>query len=512
MPAERLSMRRIREVLRLKALGASGRQIARSLKLGVGTVSDYLARAKVAGVTWPLPEDLGDEALEKQLFRTNEDQRRGRPAPDFAWVHGELRKKHVTLMLLWQEYKAREPEGYQLSQFCDLYRRWSRKLEITMRQEHKGGEKLFVDFSGDGIPWLDRSTGEVHEAALFVAALGASSLTYAEAFESQQLSAWISGQVHALEHIGGVPEVIVPDQPRPVASGPCRYDPVLNPSYAEFARHYSTSILPARPRKPRDKAKVEVAVQVAQRWIIAALRNRTFFSIDEINREIRPLLEKLNNRPMRNLGRSRRQLFEELDKPHLQALPEQAYELSEWKFGVRANIDYHVQLDHNFYSVPYQLRQERVDLRASRDVVEVYHRHKRVASHIRRHGARQYSTVPEHMPSFHRAHAEWSPSRLLRWAREVGPATEALARKIIEERSHPEQAYRACLGLMRLGKSHGAERLEKASRRALVFHSHSYGVVASILKKRLESQPLPSITQGSLPHHENIRGPSYFDV
>jgi transposase len=505
-------MRKIREVLRQKALGTTGRQIARSLKLGVGTVSDYLGRAKAAGLTWPLPEALDDEALEQKLFPPGEASRQGRPTPDFGWIHTELRKKHVTLMLLWEEYKTKEPEGYQHSQFCDLYRRWARKLEISMRQEHKGGEKLFVDFSGDGIPWIDQGTGEIREAALFVGALGASSLTYAEAFENQKLAAWILGQVHTLDYIQGVPRVIVPDQPRTSTSQPCRYDPTLNPSYAEFAKHYSTCIIPARPRKPRDKAKVEVAVQVAQRWIIAALRNRTFFSIDEINRAIRDLLEKLNNRPLRKLGRSRRQLFEELDKPHLLALPERAYELAEWKIGARVNIDYHAELDHNYYSVPHELRQELVDIRATRDTVEVYHHQKRVASHIRLHGRSQYSSVPEHMPSSHRAHAEWSPSRILRWAGEVGPSTQALAGKIIEERPHPEQGYRACLGLMRLGKVHTPERLEKAAERALACRSHSYHSVASILKKKLESQPLPRLTQASLPSHENIRGSSYFDV
>jgi transposase len=505
-------MRKIREALRLQSLGVSGRQIARSLKLGIGTVSGYLGRAKAAGLSWPLPDALDDDALEKLLFRSAQEHRRGRPSPDFGLIHTELRKKHVTLVLLWQEYKAREPEGYQLSQFCNLYHRWARKVELTMRQEHKGGEKLFVDFSGDGIPWVDPRTGECHEAALFVAALGASSWTYAEAFENQQLPAWIAGQVHALESIQGVPRVIVPDQPRTSTSQPCRYEPTLNPVYAEFARHYSTCIIPARPRKPRDKAKVEVAVQVAQRWIIAALRNSTFFSIDEINRAVRVLVEKLNTRPLKKIGRSRNELFEELDKPHLEPLPEKPFELAEWKIGVRVNLDYHVEFQHDLYSVPYQLVHEQVDLRATASTIEIFHRHKRIASHLRRHGKRQYSTLTEHMPHSHRAHAEWTPSRMLRWAGEVGPATKALAEKIIEERPHPEQGYRACLGILRLGKRYTPERLEKAAERALACRSHSYRSIASILEKNLDSQPLPRLTQGTLPFHENIRGSSYFDV
>lgn len=512
MSAERLSMRKVREVLRLKAAGLSPRQIARSLLIGRTTVGDYLRRAKLAGLTWPLPEALDDESLERALFVQREDHRPSRPLPDWIEVHRELRRKHVTLELLWEEYKAQHADGYQYSQYCELYRRWAKTLEISMRQEHRGGEKLFVDFSGDGIPWIDPRTGEIREAALFVAVLGASNYTYAEAFENEQLPAWIAGHVHALEYIEGIPRVIVPDQPRTSTSQPCRYDPALNPAYAELGEHYSTCIIPARPRKPRDKAKVEVAVQIAQRWIIAALRNSTFLSIDEVNRAVRVLLEKLNNRPLKKLGRSRRELFEELDRPHLAPLPSEPYELAEWKIGVRVNIDYHVEFDHNYYSVPYQIRRDLVEVRATRDTVEIFHLHKRVASHLRHHGRSQHSTLTEHMPSSHRAHAEWSPSRILRWAGEVGPATRMLAERIIEERPHPEQGYRACLGILRLGKRFTLERLEKAAERALACRSHSYKSVASILKKNLDSQPLPQLTRASLPFHENIRGSSYFDV
>jgi len=511
MPAERLSMRKIREVLRLDSLGVSRRQIGRCVGVNHGTVSDYLGRAKVAGLSWPLPEDLDDGELEKRLFVPREENRKGRPPPDLPRVHLELRKPHVTLALLWQEYKEVKPEGYQFSQFCNLYRRWAQKLDVTMRQEHKGGEKLFVDFSGDGIPWIDPRTGEVREAAVFVAALGASSYTYVEAFENQQIQAWITGHVHALEYIQGVPRIVVPDQPRTSTSQPCRYDPTINPAYEDFSKHYSTCIVPARPRKPRDKAKVEVAVQVAQRWIIAALRNQAFFSIEEINRAIRGLLEKLNTRLIRKLGRSRRALFEELDKPNLLPLPACPYELAEWKINVRVNIDYHIEFEHNYYSVPYQLIHERVDVRATKDTVEIFHQAKRVTSHVLRHGRAQHSTVTEHMPRSHQAHAEWTPSRILRWAGEVGPATKALVEKILEERPHPEQGYRACLGILRLEKKHTRERLEKAAARALACHSHSYRSVDSILKNKLEGQPLPQFSQARLPEHENIRGGSYFE-
>lgn len=511
MPAERLSMRKIREILRLHSLKLSKRQIARGLKIGRTVVADYLQRAEVAGLYWPLPDDVDDGVLEKRLFVPREEIRRGRPGPDLAWVHTELRKKHVTLALLWHEYKAAEPEGYQFSQFCNLYRRWARKLQLTMRQTHKGGEKLFVDFSGDGIPWTDPRTGEVHKAELFVAALGASSYTYAEAFQNQQIPAWITGLVHALAYLQGVPRLVIPDQPRTTTSRPCRYDPTVNPVFEEFSKHYSTCIMPARPRKPRDKAKVEVAVLLGQRWIIAALRNRTFFSIDEINAAIRELLEKINGRPMRKLRRSRRDLFEELDKPHLLALPAKPFELAEWKTNVRVNIDYHIEFDHNYYSVPYQLVHELVEVRATRDTVEIFHQARRVTSHIRCHGKAQHSTLTEHMPRSHREHAEWTPSRILRWAGEVGPATRTLAERILEERPHPEQGYRACLGILRLEKRHTRERLEKAAARAVACHSHSYRSVASILDKKLEAQPLPQFTQACLPLHENLRGGNYFD-
>jgi transposase len=511
MPAERLSMRKIREILRLHSLKVSVRQIARSLELGPATVSGYLGRAKVAGLSWPLPGELDDAELEKRLFVPREENRKGRPPPDLARVHVELRKKHMTLALLWQEYKAAEPEGYQFSQFCNLYRRWAQKVEVTMRQEHKGGEKLFVDFSGDGIPWMDLRTNEVRQAELFVAVLGASNYTYVEAFENQKIQAWITGHVHALEYFQGVPRIVVPDQPRTSTSQACRYDPTINPAYEEFSKHYSTCIIPARPRKPRDKAKVEVGVQVVQRWIIAALRDRAFFSVDEVNRAVRGLLEKLNTRPIRKLGRSRRELFEELDKPHLAPLPAGPYELAEWKINVRVNIDYHIEFEHNYYSVSYQLVHELVDVRATKDTVEIFHQAKRVTSHVRRHGRAQHSTLTEHMPRSHQAHAEWTPSRILRWAGEVGPATKALVEKILQERPHPEQGYRACLGILRLEKKYTRERLEKAAARAVACHSHSYRSVDSILKNKLESQPLPRFSQSRLPLHENIRGGSYFE-
>jgi transposase len=474
------------------------------------TVGSYLRRAGGANLSWPQAEELDDAALERALFVPKGDERPSRPGPDYAWVHSELRRKHVTLALLWQEYKAEQPDGYQYTQFCTGYRRWSGTLAVWMRQEHRGGEKLFVDFSGDGIPWIDRPTGERREAALFVAVLGASNRTYVEATENQQLPAWIQCHVHALEYMQGVPRVIVPDQPRTSITKACCYDPELNPAYRDLARHYSTCVIPARPRKPRDKAKVEVGVLLAQRWIIAALRNQTFFSIGEINHAIRAPLERLNTRPMRKLGRSRNDLYLELDKPNLQPLPSTAFEFADWKVGIRVNLDYHVEFGQNYYSVPYQLVHQEVELRATAATVEIFHRQKRIASHLRLHGKHQYSTLTEHMPRSHQAHAEWTPTRMLRWAAEVGPTTKALLERILQERPHPEQGYRACLGILRLGKAYTNERLERASRRALACRTHSYRSVESILKNKLEDQPLPEVSKAVLPVHENIRGGSYY--
>ena len=510
MPAERLSMRKIREILRLHSLGLSGRTIARSLAVSSSTVVDYLARAKVAGLGWPLPTDLDDEGLERQLFVQRQDHRRSRPEPDWSVIHAELRGKHVTLALLWDEYKRQHPEGYQYSQFCDRYRKWARTLEVSMRQEHCGGEKLFVDYSGDGLRWIDRETGEEHEAHLFVAALGASSYTYAEATATERLEDWLQCHVHAFEFLGGVTAVTVPDQARTAVEKTCRYDPTLNPAYQELALHYGTSVIPARPRKPRDKAKVEVTVLIVQRWILAALRHRTFYSLVEINRAVRELLERLNDRPMRKLNRSRRELFLELDLPHLRPLPQKAYQFAQWKCAVRVNVDYHVEFEKHYYSVPSQLVHQEVDVRATLSTVEIFHRHKRSASHPRSPIPHRHTTDRAHMPRSHQVHNEWPPSRIVNWAKETGPSTAALVERVMAERPHPEQGYRACLGIIRLAKRFTPERLEKACARALATKSHSYKAIESMLARRLEAEPLPVVSNLVLPPHENLRGSSYY--
>jgi transposase len=506
-------MRKIAEVLRLSALGLSRRQVARSVGVAPGTVTNYLSRAQAAGIAWPLREGLDEGALEAALFCTPSlpAHEPSRPLPDWELVHAELARKHVTLRLLWEEYKAEHPEGYQYSQFCERYRRWARKLSVWMRQEHRGGEKLFVDFSGDGIPWLDPESGERREAELFVAALGASQLIYAEATATQQLQDWIGAQVRAFGFYGGVSELLVPDQTRTAVRSPCRYDPELNPSYGEFARHYSTCVMPARPRRPRDKAKAESAVLIAQRWIIARLRNRTFYSLEEVNHAVAECVEKINDRPLRHLGVSRRELFEKLDKPALKPLPSSAFEYAQWQIGVRVDLGYHLEWELHRYSVPYRYALEKVDVRATAATIEVFYNHERIASHVRSYERGGVTTLREHMPSAHRRHAERSPADLLEEAARVGGATRELLEAILKERPHPEQGYRASVGILRLGRRHGQERLEAACRRALLCGAHRYQFVESILRHRLESEPLPKSPGESLPVHENLRGSQYYN-
>lgn len=517
MPAKRLSMRKTREILRLHHdRGLSNRAIGRSIAASPATVSDCLLRAKVVGLGWPLAPELDDTALENLLYPVSAAGRGPRTEPDFEGINKELRRKGVTLQLLWQEYKLDHPDdGYQYSRFCELYKRWRGGLDVVMRQQHRAGEKMFSDFSGDGIPLIDPKTGEVGQAELFVAVLGASCYTYAEAFETQQLPDWVAGHMHAYEYFGGVPEITVPDQPRTAVSKPSRYEPEINATFLEMAQHYRTVIIPARPRKPRDKAKVENAVLIAQRWIIAPLRNQQFFSLAQINEAVAERLELLNSREFQKLDTSRKELFEALDMPALQGLPVRRYEYADW-VNPRVNIDYHVEIDRHYYSVPYQLVHKKVEARCTTTTIEIFHKRKRVGSHRRSYHAHGATTSREHMPKAHQRYAEWTPSRILTWAGQTGPATRSLVEKILQSRKHPEQGFRSCLGLLRLGKTYGSDRLEAACIRALAVGSRSYQSVKSILKTGLDRQPLPerpdqqTNQQLNLAEHENIRGSDYY--
>ena len=512
MPAKRLSMRKIKEVLRLKwAKELSNRQIARICGIGRPTVAEYLRRAEAAGLTWPLPAGLDEAALERRLFPPPPAlPARARGVPDWAVVHRELKRKGVTLFLLWQEYREAHPEGYQYSWFCEHYRAWQGKLDVVMRQDHRAGEKLFVDYASQTVPVVDRATGEIREAQIFVAVLGASNYTFAEATWSQGLPDWIASHQRCFAYLGGVPELVVPDNLKSGINRAHRYEPDVNPTYQDMAEHYGVAVLPARVRRPRDKAKVETGVQVVERWVLAALRHRTFFSLAELNAAIQALLEKLNNRPFRRLPGSRRKHFECLDQPALRPLPAEPYVYAEWK-KARVHIDYHVAIDGHYYSVPHALIKKQLDVRITAQTVECFHRGQRVASHRRSYLKGRHTTVPDHMPEAHRQAGDWSPERLARWAAKTGPATEKLILTVLGARKHPQQAYRACLGILRLGKAYGETRLEAACRRALILGSHSYKSIASILKHRLDDRPLTEQQELILPKdHDNIRGPSYY--
>jgi transposase len=512
MAATRLLMRRLRELLRLKYdTGLSHRAIAQACGMGLGTVTTYLQRAAAAGLAWPLPEDLDDAALEARLFaRPAISPAHDRVMPEWTQLHQELKKPGVTLALLWTEYRAQHRAGYAYSQFCERYRRWARALKPSMRQVHRAGEKLFVDFSGKRPHLVDPTTGEEIPVELFVGVLGASGLIYAEATRSQDLPAWIGAHVRMLEYCQGSPAIWVPDNLKSGVTTASRYEPEINRTYADLARHYGAVVIPARVATPTDKPKVEVSVQIAQRWVLAALRHRTFFTLADLNAAIAERVDAINDRPMKITGVSRRVLYEQLDRPALKALPRTRYELAEWK-PCRVNIDYHVDVDHNFYSVPYPLVHERVEARFTASIVEVLFKGKRIASHARLTGRGRFATQLAHMPRAHRAHAEWTPSRLIAWAEQTGPATGRLVAGILERRPHPEQGYRACLGLMRLGRVHGAERLEAACGRAERLRSYRFRTVEHILRHHQDRLPLDDAepTRPALTH-ENLRGAEYY--
>ncbi len=505
-------MRKIRDVLRYRdSAGLSLDATARALNISKGVVAKYIRLAAAAGLTWPLPDDLDDSALEQRLYRQVAAREPTYAEPDYAGVHQELKKKGVTLTLLWEEYlQAVGGRGYQYTAFCTRYKDWTGQLKRSMRQIHRAGEKLFADYAGPTVPIIDATTGEIRPASLFVAVLGASSYTFVCATAGQTQNDWLIGMGRALTFIGGIPALIVPDNPRALVAVADRYEPALNRATVEFANHYGTVILPARPRKPQDQAKVEAGVQVVERWILARLRHRRFFSVAELDVAVAELLPALNNRPFKKLPGCRRDAFELLDAPYLRPLPDSPFVLADWK-KARVNIDYHVEYDDNYYSVPHALVRQEVDLRITDCTIEVLAKSKRVASHGRSYRQGHYTTVSEHMPAAHRAHADWSPGKLLSWAASVGPSTAELVKRLLIEKAHPEQGYRACLGLMRLTRNYGHPRMEAACERALAVGAHRYRSVASILEKGLDRQPqAPQQAEQALPDHANLRGSGYY--
>lgn len=515
MPAERLAMRHVREILRLKFAGVPNREIARRSGVAASTVRATLGRFSAAGLSWPLPDDMTDSRLEAELYK-NAGARQGlrrHVEPDWAMVQRELKRKHVTLSILWDEYIACYPDGYRYSRFCELYRSWEGKLSVTMRQTHLGGDKLFVDYAGDTVPVvIDRLTGEVRPAQIFVAVMGASSFAYAEASWTQTVADWTDAHTRAFAAIGGAPRFLVPDNTKAAVIKACLYDPQINRTYAEMAAHYDTAVLPARPRKPRDKAKVEACVLFVERWLLGRLRNRRFYGLGELNQAIGEMLAELNeHRPIRRLGVTRRQLLEDIDRPALRPLPAEPYVFAEWR-ARRVGLDYHVDIDRHYYSVPYRFAREVVEVRLTGRTVEIFRKGERIASHPRMTGNGKHTTQSDHMPSSHRRHAGWTIERIRLEAGGIGPSTALLCDLILDHRRHPEQGFRACLGIVRLAKGFGIDRVEAAASRALEIGARTYGSLKSILDNGLDRLAAPTrAADGVTITHPNIRGARYYN-
>jgi transposase len=505
-------MRKTREILRLKwELRLSNRDAARSVGVSPGTVDNVLTRAGKAGLgSWAAVELLSEDELEGRLYQRPQVPLPAEPRtePDCAWIHRERQRPGVTLELLHQEYLEQHPNGLRYSAFCERYRAFLRRRSLSMRQHHVAGDKVFVDYSGKKPHLFDPTTGEFTEVELFVAVLGASNYTYAEATYTQQVRDFISSHVRAFAFFGGVPRATVPDNLKSGVTKPCRYEPTLQRSYEDFAIHYGTAILPARPAKPRDKAKVEGGVRIAQRWILGRLRNRVFHSLASLNEAIHECIADLNARVMRDYKASRRELLEKTERPALLPLPVDRFEVTEWKQAT-VNIDYHVAFADRLYSVPFRHAHEKVWIRATDTTVEVLLRGKRIAAHPRS-GRDRFATTPEHLPSSHRAQAEWTPSRILAWAEKLGPGTRELCAAILRERPHPEMGFRSCLGILRLAKRYGDERVERACTRCVAVHARSYRSVESMLRHGLDSAPTSEPTPSPVTDHENLRGPNYY--
>lgn len=517
MPTPRMSMRKLKEVLRLKwACGLTHRQISRAIGISVGAVSKFAAQASQAGLDWAAAEAMSDDELDARLrpAATNAAATTTRRIePDYTALHRELRRKGVTLQLLWEEYAEANPgqRTYRYTQFCQKYKDWAKSIKRSMRQQHRAGEKLFADFAGPTVPVLASDGGVEFEAHVFVAVLGASNYTFACATRTETMADWIGSLCDALEFIGGVPELLVPDNPKALIARPDRYEPGLGTTTQDFVNHYGTAMLPARPRKPQDKAKVEVGVQIVERWVLARLRHYRFYSLAELNKAIAELIADLNQRPFKRLEGNRREWFERLDQPVLRPLPVRRYEIATFQ-KCRVNIDYHVDVGGHYYSVPHSLARQEVWARITRHGVEILHGGKRVAAHARSRLKGKHTTIAEHMPAAHRAHMEWTPGRLLNWGATVGPGAEAVVRHLLTNKPHPEMGYRACLGLLSLARKYGKHRLEAACQRALKIGSPTRRSVLSILEAGLDLQPsLPTTpAEWRSPEHENVRGPDYY--
>lgn len=499
------------EVLRLHySCGMSQKQIAKSLGCSHSTVGEYLKRATVAGLSWPLPADSDDASLNKLLFPPVRNKKVGaRPQPDCVRIHDELKGKGVTLLQLWTEYRDEYPFGYGLSQFCDIFRKFNHNLAISMRQVHTAGDKAFSDFAGTTFSIVDETTGEVNLAHLFVCTLGASSYTFAKLFDDETSASWCNGHAEAFTFFKGCPVIVVPDNPKPVVTKASPYEPDINPSFAQMAAHFDVGVIPARVRHPKDKAAVEAAVGLATRWILAVLRKQTFFTLAEANIAVASLLERLNQKKFQKRPGSRKSLYEELDKPALRPLPTNTYEFCEFK-KASINVDYHFAFEQHCYSVPFKYRFAKVELRITSTTIEVFAEGKRIASHSRKYTPGKFTTINEHRPKSHREYGNWSPEAMILRGSVIGPATGDLFAAILKSRTIPEQGYRSCQGILRLATLYSNDRLEAACARALAIRGLSYKTVKSILKFGLDSRPLPEQPVQLSLIHPNVRGSAAF--
>ena len=511
MAQERLTVRKIREILRLKEEAKlSNRAIARACKISNSTVGEYLRRIEAAGLHWPLAEGVNEEELYQKLFPEEKAAAEpARPLPEWEKIHKELSKKGVTLRLLWIEYHEKHPDGYGYTQFCEYYRRWSKSQPVTAHISHKDGEEMEVDYAGMTVAIGNAETGEVWRAPVFVACLPASSYLYAEVQPSQEMCHWINGHVRAFAFFGGVARILRPDNLKTGVKSPDYYEPDLNPTYQTMAEHYQVAVLPARVRKPKDKAHVENGVQNVERWLLAPLRNRTFFSVAEANHALKELLEALNNRIMAHLGKSRRQLFEELDQPNLRPLPEKPYEFALWKTA-RVNIDYHIVFEKHYYSVPHTLVHQEVQVKATERMVEIFHKGQQVAVHPRNSAEGRFSTRTEHMPASHAFIAGLDADWLLKQAETTGPHTGQYVSALLRSRKFQEQAYRSCLGVLSLARKYPVDLLETACQRLLVARLISYRHLKCDLEALSKPKTTPSAQSAPLPAHENVRGEAYY--
>jgi len=513
MSKRKIGMRQIREILRMQDCGCSNRAIARSVKVNKTTVKKCLDRALGMGLNWPLPKEMSDAVLEELLYPQAQSVQTQikQKGMDYEYIHKELKRKKVTLALLWEEYRAENPHGYGYSRFCEKYQIWAKEQKVWMPQIHKAGEQAYIDYAGMTMPITDRGTGEIHAAQIFVAVLGASTYVFVEATMSQQLPDWIMSHCRAFQYFGGVTEVVIPDNLRSGVNKAHRYEPEENPTYQEMIMHYGAVVMPARVRRPKDKSLAEQAVQQVEHQILAPLRNHRFFSVAELNRAIQPLLEKMNKKPFQKISGSRLSYFEELDKPMLKPLPDVLYKYAEWE-NVIANGGYLVFLDDHEYSVPHRLARKKMRIRFTKTTVEIFYQNKRIASHKRSYVKKGKTILPEHMPKAHREMAAWTPDKIMEAAKKVGTKTQMLAGKIMGKSKYAYKGTRACLGVIRLEKHYNAERLEAACSRAIEIGACSCKSVESILKNNLDQKKLATVTQSNITkqHHENVRGSEYF--